>query len=132
MKKDTVSKFFDVSLFVFLTVFFVFSYYAVGRWDVYTVSPQESGDAQQSSDAENTFTPAFEDNSSRELPLITETCTVRVYKGGIGVYDCNGELVECFEADISLLPSDDRKNLETGIMFDSERDMREFLESFDS
>lgn len=127
----------DYWLLTGMAVFFALSYFLIHHFQSYTVFPVETEPLQ------NTFEPASvrelsEEQSlsvtgkTDELPLITDTRTVKEYKGILGVYDCFGNLLESFDADVSALPFKDRQLLQEGVIFDSEGEMRNFLETLDS
>ena len=125
----------DYGLFIFLTLFFAVSYFAVRNFDVYTNSPAEYDNSYLHAEEvllQDNIEISAHENSQADIPLITDTRQIREYRGIIGIYDCYGELVECFDADVSALPLADRKILENGIEFCNESEMRDFLESFAS
>lgn len=106
---------------------------ALHRFDFYSLTPvgaevqtardepTESDGAEQEKTADRT-----------EIPYITDTRTVREYRGILGVYDCFGNLLETFDADLTVLPPQDRTLLCDGMVFASEGEMRNFLESLNS
>ena len=153
MSAKILSKIKDYGIFVFLIIYFIISYYLVSHFSgySYTITPAESSPppaapAQSSADGVDStvqtenldFLPQGEsesrisDDKSAYIPNITDTRTIKEYRGIIGIYDCFGELLGTHETDLSLLPFTDRSALCEGIMFDSEGEMRDFLESLDS
>ncbi len=53
---------------------------------------------------------------------------VREYKGYIGVFDHEGELIREENIAVSVLPAPDRQDLEIGIRVDSEKELNRLLE----
>lgn len=109
------------------------SYFGVAHWKSYsfsdsviTVEPQGIIEGSAMHNPEN---PAESEN---DIPYITETRTVKEYRGGLGVYDCFGNLLASYETNLSVLTNEDRKSLKAGIVFKNESETYEFIESFDS
>lgn len=149
MSAKILSKIREYGVFAFLAVYFVICYYLVSHFSEYsyTITPAESSPStvtpvqnltsapDDSPEPEALNFPAqssITDKKDEYIPLITDTRTVKEYHGAIGIYDCFGELLEIHETDLSILPFTDRSALTEGIMFDSEGEMRNFLESLDS
>lgn len=149
----------EYGVMLFFAAYFLLCYFLVAKFDdrVYTLTPPQSEalpmqqrgtantGAQKRTETE-TAMPAFdtpdagaqesaggaESTAGRDAPYITDTRTVRTYRGGIGIYNCFDELIGSFDIDTALLPAADRESLAQGILFDSEGEMRNFLESLDS
>ncbi len=122
--------------FVLSGVFLCAVVYLISFFESYTFSEKEAdrhtADALSSTE-EHFFKAEHDENvKANTAPYITDTRTVAEYENGLGIYDCFGELIETFETNLSLLSAADRKLLKEGIVFDSEGEMRDFLESFGS
>ena len=115
---------FLLSAFLFVCVFLI------GHFESYTISPPENPDLSDddASAVSNSVTQTKEEN----IPFITDTRTVAEYKDGIGIFDSFGNLLEVCPLDVTRLPHADRQLLKDGMIFDSEGELRNFLESLDS
>ena len=83
--------------------------------DMSSESVREDGDDKTSS-------------TLHDIPYITDTKLVKSCSGGIAVYDCFGNLEYTRTYDSSRLTPDDRRELRTGIIFDSENELEQFLD----
>ena len=133
LKKESYRFVIEVLFLVFLIIVPFASYFGVAHWKSYsfsdsviTVEPQGIIEGSAMHNPEN---PSESEN---DIPYITETRTVKEYRGGLGVYDCFGNLLASYETNLSVLTKEDRKNLREGIVFPSESETYEFIESFDS
>lgn len=113
--------FFIFSVFLFVCVFLI------GHFKSYTISPTPDSSAGNGV-LQSSATPANTEN----VPYITDVRFVAEHEKGIGVFDSSGELLETYTLDITRLPHADRQILKKGISFDSEGELRDFLESLDS
>jgi hypothetical protein len=129
----TVKKIFvfkDYMFFLLMILYFCFCYLAVNKFEVYSVT-QKANPACANPENVVEEHSAFSD-SEEDIPHIYDTRTLRQYRGGIGIFDCFDSLIGSFDIDVALLPYEDRKSLEQGIVFANENEMKEFLESLDS
>ena len=110
-------------------LFFCVSIHLIGYFESYTFCSNEASRAQEPSTALHLDD---EQEANADVPFITDTRRVAEYENILGIYNCFGELIGTFSADLSVLPMSDRKLLKEGIVFDSEGEMRDFLESLDS
>lgn len=128
VKRICASKLVEFGCLLLFAAVLVTSYLAILNSDSFTVSKTAASDS-----VDDRAMPEVElMDTSDEVPYIIDTRTVKEYRGSIGIYDCFGTLVGTYDADLHFLPTEDRKRLEEGITFDSEPEMTEFLESFDS
>lgn len=105
-----------LALFLFVVI--------IGRSESYTLSPAPQ---------ESTSTSlAVTTESDREIPYITDVRIVAEYGDSVGIFDTSYTLLEVFGLDLLRLTPTDRQLLKKGISFDSESEMRDFLESLDS
>lgn len=136
-KRDAIVKTLKETLpFVLSGAFLCAGVYLISFFESYTFSEKgaDGHTAESLSSTEERFlAPESDENvKANTPPYITDTRTVAEYENGLGIYDCFGELVETFETNLSILSAADRKLLKEGIVFDSEGEMRDFLESFGS
>ena len=145
------SKFKEYGIFIVLAVYFAMCYFLISRFDSsYTITPQENGEERTvsqvqasendtslmqtglSAQSEEKESSAASEIDENDIPYITDTRTVKEYHGGLGIYNCFDELLGSFDIDLSILPSANREALKEGIIFDSDGEMQDFLESLDS
>ncbi|MBE6623218.1 MAG: hypothetical protein E7621_03420 [Ruminococcaceae bacterium] len=132
----TVKKLFafkDYMIFLLIALYFCLCYFSVSNFDIYSVSAVPEQTAVSSN---NTVTGKIPDQSNEDdeifAPLITDTRTLKTYRGAIGIFDCFGALLGSFDIDVALLPYADRKALDDGIVFANENEMKDFLATLDS
>ena len=130
----TVKKIFafkDYMIFVILALYFAVCYFAVSNFEIYSVTEKtDMGFSLPESFSVMKNTPETENDES--APLITDTRTLKEYRGVIGIFDCFGCLLGSFDIEVALLPYADRKSLDDGIVFANENEMRDFLATLDS
>ncbi len=119
--KKIKSKALEYCIFPILVIFCVVAYFAVFNFRLYEIS--ESDTAQSD---------AVQSDSADMLPFITDTKCAKETDGKIGIYDCYGNLEYTVDADITFLPHSDRLALSQGVVFDSQSELYEFIESLDS
>ena len=115
--------------FVLSAVFLFLSAFLIGHFKSYTISPQKAPFVNAET-AKNALPVTALDK--QEVPFIADVRTVAEHREGIGIFDCFGTLLEVYEINLDFLPPSDRQALKKGIPFDSEGEMRNFLESLDS
>ena len=129
----TVKKLFslkDYVIFLLIGLYFCLCYFSVSKFDIYSVTAAPEKVAASSS---NTTDSLIEDEADKmPVPLITDTRTLKTYRGAVGIFDCFGGLLGSFDIDVALLPYADRKAFDEGIVFANENEMRDFLASLDS
>ena len=101
----------------------------ISQFDIYSVTPSVEKTSPPAIKTSENMPP---DNEEEFSALITDTRTLKEYRGVIGIFDCFGCLLGSFDIDVSLLPYADRKSLDEGIVFANENEMRDFLASLDS
>ena len=101
----------------------------IGHFKSYTISPQKAPFVNAETAKKALPVTALD---KQEVPFITDVRTVAEHREGIGIFDCFGTLLEVYEINLDFLPPSDRQALKKGIPFDSEGEMRNFLESLDS
>ncbi len=116
--------FFMLSVFLFLCVFLI------GHFKSYTISPPLENTV--TTDADSAASLSVTQIITENIPFITDIRIVAEHKNGIGVFDSSGNLLEVHSLDITRLTHVDRQTLKEGMTFDSEGEMRNFLESLDS
>lgn len=115
----------DIFCFVFLGAFFAASFLLLSKNKSYTVS-------EKPETPENTALFAQSDEISEDVPYITDTRTLSEYRGYLAVFDCFGTLLKTYDIDVSDFPEKDRELLEEGIVFNSEKELLNFVENLES
>ncbi|MBE6572293.1 MAG: hypothetical protein E7656_08615 [Ruminococcaceae bacterium] len=127
--KSAAKLFFELLPLVLSAVFLFLCVFLIGHFKSYTISPQKSS-VEKEEAAKSALPVTLIDNE--DVPFITDVRTIAEHQNGIGVFNCFGELLEVYEINLDFLPTSDRHALKEGISFDSEGEMRNFLESLDS
>lgn len=135
MKKITMRSLRDMlfpcGTVLLMLLFFFAAKTILRRFDFYSLSPAVEENAL-SAVREAQSVQTSDTDARADAPYITETRTVRETRGVLGIYDCFGNLLETCDAELSYLPSGDRALLREGVVFSSEGELRDFLESLDS
>ena len=109
----------------FLAVVFLFaSLFVMTHLKSYTLS-QVQNEVQEDDTISVTALPD-------KVPYITDVRILSEHGSGLGIFDSDGELLEVVEFDLLSLSASDRQLIKKGLAFDSEGEMRDFLESLDS
>lgn len=119
----------DQIALILIALYFCLCYFTVSQFDIYSVTPSVEKTSPPAIKTSENMPP---DNEEEFSALITDTRTLKEYRGVIGIFDCFGCLLGSFDIDVSLLPYADRKSLDEGIVFANENEMRDFLASLDS
>ncbi len=130
-KKQSAQKlFFELLPHFLLSAFLFVCVFLIGHFESYTISPQANPDLPAETDSAVSL--SVTQTKAENIPFITDIRTVAEYKDGIGIFDGFGNLLEVCPLDVTQLPYADRQLLKDGMIFDSEGELRNFLESLDS
>lgn len=123
---------FPLGILFLMATFFFATKSALHRFSFYSLSPYEEETETLVPKKALSATASGEENVAPDAPYITDTRTVKESHGILGIYDCFDNLLETFDIDLTRLPIKDRELLREGVVFASEGEARDFLESFDS
>ena len=126
---------FSLGMILLMICFFASVRAALLRFDFYSLTPVQNGNGEDYAVPKNSLSvqaSGEKDETEEKIPYITDTRTVKEYRGVLGLYDCFDNLLETFDADLSMLPLNDRDLLREGVVFANEGDATDFIESLNS